>query len=143
VYVIGATNHPWDIDLALRRPGRFDRMLLVLPPDGPAREAVLRFHLRDRPIEAVDVAKLGQLTDGYSGADLAHVCESAAEQALIDSARTGVARLITMRDLERAVKDVRPSIGAWLETARNVAQFANDDGTYDDLLAYLRKRRMA
>ena len=48
-----------------------------------------------------------------------------------------------MRDLEGAVKEVRPSIGAWMETARNVAQFANDDGSYDELLAYLRKRRLA
>ena len=42
VFVLGATNHPWDVDSALRRPGRFDRMLLVLPPDGAAREAILR-----------------------------------------------------------------------------------------------------
>jgi hypothetical protein len=50
--------------------------------------------------------------------------------------------MIEMADLEAAVRDVRPSVGAWLETARNVAQFANEDGAYDDLLAYLRKRRL-
>jgi SpoVK/Ycf46/Vps4 family AAA+-type ATPase len=142
VYVLGATNHPWDVDVALRRPGRFDRMVLVLPPDEPAREAILRYHLRDRPIAGVDLGKLVRLTDGYSGADLARVCETAAEQALLDSARSGNVRMIEMSDLEAAVRDVRPSIGAWLETARNVAQFANEDGAYDDLLAYLRKRRL-
>jgi SpoVK/Ycf46/Vps4 family AAA+-type ATPase len=142
VYVLGATNHPWDVDVALRRPGRFDRMVLVLPPDGPAREAILRYHLRDRPIAGVDLGKLVRLTDGYSGADLARVCETAAEQALLDSARSGNVRMIEMADLEAAVRDVRPSVGAWLETARNVAQFANEDGAYDDLLAYLRKRRL-
>ena len=143
VYVLGATNHPWDVDVALRRPGRFDRMVLVLPPDEPAREAILRYHLRSRPIAGVDVGKLTRLTDGYSGADLARVCETAAEQALLDSARSGEARMIDMNDLEAAVRDTRPSVGAWLQTARNVAQFANEDGTYDDLLAYLRKRRLA
>jgi SpoVK/Ycf46/Vps4 family AAA+-type ATPase len=143
VYVLGATNHPWDVDVALRRPGRFDRMVLVLPPDEPAREAILRYHLRSRPIAGVDVGKLTRLTDGYSGADLARVCETAAEQALLDSARSGSVRMIDMNDLEAAVRDVRPSVGAWLETARNVAQFANEDGAYDDLLAYLRKRRLA
>jgi SpoVK/Ycf46/Vps4 family AAA+-type ATPase len=142
VYVIGATNHPWDVDVALRRPGRFDRMLLVLPPDEAAREAVFRYHLRDRPIERVDTRRLARMTDGYSGADIAYVCEGAAEQALLDSARTGTPRLIAGADLERAAKDVRPSIGPWLETARNVAQFANEGGTYDELLAYLRKRRL-
>jgi AAA+ superfamily predicted ATPase len=143
VYVLGATNHPWDVDVALRRPGRFDRMLLVLPPDEKAREAVIRLSLRDRPIAAVDTGALARMTDGYSGADLAFVCESAAERALLDSVRTGRPRMIEMRDLTAAVKDSRPSIGPWLQTARNVAEFANADGSYDDLLAYLRTRRLA
>jgi SpoVK/Ycf46/Vps4 family AAA+-type ATPase len=143
VYVIGATNHPWDVDVALRRPGRFGRVLLVSPPDSAAREAILRYHLRDRPIANVDLAKVAQLADGYSGADLAYVCEVAAEQALVDSARSGEPRMIEMSDLEAAVRSGKPSIGPWLETARNVAQFANEGGTYDDLLDYLRARRMA
>ena len=143
VFVLGATNHPWDVDVALRRPGRFDRMLLVLPPDAPAREAILRYHLRDRPVARIDARKLASKTDGYSGADLAYVCEIAAEQALIDSARSGSPRMIEMRDLERALGEVKPSIQPWLETARNVAQFANEGGTYDELQAYLRKRRLA
>jgi len=143
VFVLGATNHPWDVDVALRRPGRFDRTVLVLPPDAPARDAILRYHLRDRPIANIDTRKLVEKTDGYSGADLAHVCETAAEQALLDSARSGTARMIEMRDLEAAVAEVQPSIGPWLQTAKNVAQFANQDGSYDELLAYLRKRRLA
>jgi SpoVK/Ycf46/Vps4 family AAA+-type ATPase len=143
VYVIGTTNHPWDVDVALRRPGRFDRMLLVLPPDEAAREAILRHHLQDRPVRNIDTHRLARRTDGYSGADLAYLCEIAAEQALVESARSEEVRMITTGDLERALDEVKPSIGPWLETARNVAQFANDAGTYDDLLAYLRKRRLA
>lgn len=142
VYVLGATNHPWDVDVALRRPGRFDRMVAVLPPDLPARVAIFRFHLVDRPIANIDLARLAEMTDGYSGADIAYVCESAAERALLDSARTGSTRMIDMVDLEHAARDVRPSIGPWLDTARNVAQFANENGAYDDLLDYLRRRRM-
>jgi AAA+ superfamily predicted ATPase len=143
VYVLGATNHPWDVDVALRRPGRFDRMVLVLPPDEKAREAVLRYSLRDRPIAAVDTRALARLTAGYSGADLAFVCESAAERAMLDSIRTGRPRMIEMYDLEAAVKDSRSSIGPWLQTARNVAEFANADGSYDELLTYLRSRKLA
>jgi SpoVK/Ycf46/Vps4 family AAA+-type ATPase len=141
VFVIGATNHPWDVDVALRRPGRFDRMLLVLPPDAPSREGVLRHHLRGRPIANIDLGKLAGMTDGYSGADLAYVCEGAAERALIDSASSGTSRMIDMDDMQAAVKDVKPSIGPWLQTARNVAEFANEGGAYDELLSYLRNRR--
>ncbi|HEY1820771.1 MAG TPA: tetratricopeptide repeat protein [Trebonia sp.] len=142
VFLLAATNHPWDVDSALRRPGRFDRTLLVLPPDGPAREGVFRYHLRGRPVAGIDLARLSRLTDGYSGADIAHVCETAAEQALLDSVQRGEPRLIGQADLEAAVAEVRPSLGTWFETARNVALFANEGGAYDDLVAYLRKRRL-
>ena len=135
VFLLAATNHPWDVDSALRRPGRFDRTLLVLPPDGPAREGVFRFHLRDRPVAGIDLAKLSRLTDGYSGADIAHICETAAERALLDSVQRGEPRLIGQADLEAAAGEVRPSLGTWFETARNVALFANEGGAYDDLVA--------
>ncbi|MEU6877085.1 ATP-binding protein [Streptomyces sp. NPDC046712] len=141
VFVLAATNVPWDVDLALRRPGRLDRTLLVLPPDAPAREAILRYHLRERPIESVDLGKLVKVTEDFSGADLAHVCETAAESALLDSARTGNVRMINMKDLLGAAKQIRPSSESWFASARNVAMFANDGGMYDDLVAYLKKKR--
>jgi SpoVK/Ycf46/Vps4 family AAA+-type ATPase len=143
VFVLAATNHPWDVDAALRRPGRLDRMLLVLPPDQPAREAILRYHLRDRPVSGVNLRDLAKRTEDYSGADLAHLCETAVERALMESARTGKARKIGSRDFEAALAEVRPSTGAWLSVARNVALFGNADGSYDDLHRYLKRRRMA
>jgi SpoVK/Ycf46/Vps4 family AAA+-type ATPase len=142
VFLLAATNHPWDVDSALRRPGRFDRTLLVLPPDAAAREGVFRYHLKDRPVAGIDLAKLARRTDGYSGADIAHICETAAERALMDSVRRGEPRMIGTPDLEAAIAEVKPSLGAWFDTARNVALFANEGGTYDDLAAYLRKRRL-
>lgn len=143
VFVLAATNAPWDVDAALRRPGRLDRTLLVLPPDAPAREEILRYHLRERPIAGIDLRKLAKRTEGFSGADLAHLCDSATEQALMDSARSGSVRLIQMADLEAATAAVRPSTGPWFESARNVALFANEGGEYDDLLAYMKKHRLA
>jgi AAA+ superfamily predicted ATPase len=142
VFLLAATNHPWDVDSALRRPGRFDRTLLVLPPDQDAREAVFRHHLRQRPVAGIDLNRLARATDGYSGADIAHICETAAERALLDSVRLGTPRMIGQPDLDAAIAEVRPSLGPWFETARNVALFANEGGAYDDLAAYLRKRRM-
>ena len=142
VFLLAATNHPWDVDSALRRPGRFDRTLLVLPPDAAAREGVFRYHLKDRPVAGIDLARLASKTDGYSGADIAHICETAAERALMDSVRRGEPRMIGTPDLEAAIGEVKPSLGAWFDTARNVALFANENGSYDDLAAYLRKRRL-
>src|SRR5579875_1903875 len=142
VFLLAATNLPRDVDSALRRPGRFDRTLLVLPPDGAAREAVFRYHLRERPVAGVDLARLAKLTDGYSGADIAHICETASERALMDSIRLGEARMIGQDDLVAAVGEVKPSLGSWFDTARNVALFANEGGAYDDLADYLRKRRL-
>jgi SpoVK/Ycf46/Vps4 family AAA+-type ATPase len=142
VFVLAATNHPWDIDSALRRPGRLDRMLLVLPPDAPAREAILKHHLQGRPLASIDLPKLVKGTEGFSGADIAHLCDSAAETALLDSARSGVARLMGMADFQRGLKEVKPSTGPWFQTARNVAMFANESGEYDELLTYLRLNKL-
>jgi SpoVK/Ycf46/Vps4 family AAA+-type ATPase len=141
VFVLGATNHPWDVDSALRRPGRFDRMLLVLPPDGAAREVILRHHLRDRPLAGVDLGKIARATEHYSGADLAHLCTTAAERALAESMRSGRLVPLTTRDLLTAAREVQPSTGPWFAAARNVALFGNTDGSYDELAAYLKKHR--
>jgi SpoVK/Ycf46/Vps4 family AAA+-type ATPase len=142
LFVLAATNHPWDVDTALRRPGRLDRTLLVLPPDEPARRAILERALAERPTERVDAAKLARQTDGYSGADLVHVVETATEEALGRSARTGALHPLTAGDLDRARKQVRPSTRAWFEVAHNYALYANEGGEYDELLAYIREKRL-
>ncbi|WP_062296140.1 ATP-binding protein [Demequina maris] len=142
VFVLAATNHPWDIDPALLRPGRLDRTLLVGPPDTEARRSILEYHLRDRPLESIDVPKIVRMTDHFSGADLAHLCDSAAELALEDSIATGTVRMITMADFAGAIKHIRPSTSSWLEDARNVVTFSNQGGRYDELAAYMKKRRM-
>jgi AAA+ superfamily predicted ATPase len=142
LFVLGATNQPWDLDPALRRPGRFDRMLLVLPPDEAARAAIVEHHLKGRPTAGIDLQAVARRTDGYSGADLRLVCESAAELALEASISSGFPRPIGPGDLKRALRDVRPSTRPWFEVARNYALFANEDGTYDDLLAYMRRNRL-
>ena len=142
VFVLAATNAPWDIDAALRRPGRLDRTVLVLPPDAAARAAILEYHLRERPIAGIDLRAVAAATENFSGADLAHVCETAAEFAMRDSIASGEVRMISQADMLAAAREVRPSTEAWFATARNVAMFANESGEYDDLAAYLKKRRI-
>ncbi|WP_161883422.1 ATP-binding protein [Deinococcus alpinitundrae] len=140
VFVLAATNSPWDVDPALRRPGRFDRTLLVLPPDLAARQHLLELELRLRPTEALDLPALAARTEQFSGADLSHLVSSATELAMQDAIKQGKVRPIRQADFVRALRDVRPSTRTWFETARNAAQFANEDGEYDDLLAHLKRQ---
>ncbi|MQA85079.1 MAG: AAA family ATPase [Streptosporangiales bacterium] len=142
VFLLAASNQPWDIDSALLRPGRLDRTILVLPPDAPARAAIIRYYLRDRPIAGIDLDALVARTDGFTGADLAHLCESAAERVILEVSRTGNVRVIGMADFDAALDEVRPSAGPWFETARNVVEFANEGGRYDELRAYMKRRKL-
>jgi len=141
VYVLGATNAPWDVDPALRRPGRFDRMIFVGLPDPQARAAIAQFHLQDRPLSGIDLTSIAKRTEDFSGADLAHVCDTATQLAMADSMRSGQVRPVTMADVDAAIGQIRPSAGPWFETARNVVEFGNSDGTYDELAKYLRHKK--
>jgi SpoVK/Ycf46/Vps4 family AAA+-type ATPase len=137
--VLAATNVPWRVDQALRRPGRFDRVLFVPPPDVAAREAILKIHLRGMPAGAVDVAKLARLCDRFSGADLRAVVERASEKAIYQEMRTGRPGELTQPLLLEAVKETKPSTVEWLETARNYATYSNRAGLYDELVAYFER----
>jgi len=70
VLILAATNAPWHLDAAFRRPGRFDRILFVPPPDLPARASILRLLSRGKPVQDIDFDHLAKKTDGFSGADL-------------------------------------------------------------------------
>ncbi len=140
VYFLGATNHPWDLDPALVRPGRFDRRMLVLPPDLEARRHIFELHLRDRPTATdVDAHQLAKRSDSYSGADVRLVCDDATEMAMVESAAKGRVIPITQDQLLSSLQSVQPSIGPWMEVARQYAAFGNGDGGLDELLDYLRR----
>jgi AAA+ superfamily predicted ATPase len=142
LFILAATNHPWDVDSALKRPGRFDRMVLVLPPDEPAREAILGVHLRGRPIEGIDLDELVSKTHGFSGADLQHLVATAAEAAMMDSIKKGTVRPVNMRDMRSALSEVKPSISPWLQSAKSVVNFGNASGEYDELVDYLKVEKI-
>ena len=79
VIVMGASNRLQDLDPALLRPGRFDRQVLVSPPDLAGREEILRVHTRGKPLAAdVDLSLIARQTAGLTGADLANLCNEAA-----------------------------------------------------------------
>ena len=138
VLILGATNVPWAVDPAFRRPGRFDRVLFVPPPDRPARAAILEILLRERPVaDGVDLGTLAKHSSGFSGADLQNLIETAADEAIEASIEEGSEVAIDDRHLRRALAEVRPTTVEWLTTARNYARYANEGGQYDEVLAFL------
>lgn len=138
--VLAATNAPWRVDSALRRPGRFDRVLFVPPPDESARAAILKIVLREMPAEGVNIEKLARITDRFSGADLRALVERAAEKAIGEEMRTGHGAKLTQSLLIDTAKEMRPSTTEWLETARSYASYANRAGLYDDLVEFFEKQ---
>ena len=135
--IMGATNAPWHLDPAFRRPGRFDRILFVPPPDEIARKAILRIMLKDKPVGQIDYDLIARKTKDYSGADLMAIIELAVEAKLTESMRTGGLHPIQTKDLINAMKNHRPTTKEWFATARNYALYSNEGGVYDDILIYL------
>lgn len=137
--IIGATNMPWDVDTAFKRPGRFDKTIFVPPPDCAAREIIFELKLRDKPLGKLDLALLSQKTELYSGADIENVVEVATERVITDIMSSGEERNIEMADLLYAIDHTKPSTLEWLRTIRNYVTYANQAGLYDDVSDYLKK----
>jgi transitional endoplasmic reticulum ATPase len=143
VLVMAATNAPWHVDSALRRPGRFDRVLFVPPPDEAARLEILRLGLRERPVaKDVNIGDLARRTAEYSGADLAELIDRATEAPLNEAMRGGEPRPLQQSDFTSALKKMKPTTREWFATAKNYATFANTGGLYDDLLEYMTKKKL-
>lgn len=138
VLILAATNAPWHLDSAFRRPGRFDRVLFVPPPDAAARAAILRLQCIGKPMEEIDFDHLGKKTDGFSGADLKAVVDVAIERKLSDAMKTGVPKPLSTKDLAAAAGTLKPTTKEWFATARNYALYSNQGGIYDDILAHMK-----
>ncbi len=138
--ILAATNAPWHLDSAFRRPGRFDRILFVPPPDQAARAEILRVLLKGKPVDNIDHDQVAKKSDGFSGADLKAVIDVAVEGKLKQAMRDGIPRPLTTKDLLAAAATLTPSTREWFASARNYALYANQGGAYDDVLKYLDKR---
>lgn len=141
VLIIGATNTPWNLDPAFRRPGRFDRIVFIPPPDTITRESILRLKLNNRPTGTIDLQTIAKKTENYSGADIDAIIDIAIEQKLEYSFSDGIPKPLETNDLLNALKKHKPSTQEWFSTAKNYAMFANDSGLYDDILTYLKIKK--
>jgi len=109
VVIIAATNKPDHLDSALMRPGRFDRLIYIPPPDESSRLEILRIHLQDKPLtDDVDLGTIARQTDNYSGADLGALCYEAS-MCLIRKADAPHPR-ITGEDITLAMEKIKSSI---------------------------------
>ena len=142
VLLLGATNVPWSLDGAFRRPGRFGRTLFVPPPDKVARRFIMKRALEGRPVaDGLDLSPVVAKTSGYSGADLIDIVDTALDYAIEDSDSAGDIVPLGNDHFVEAMKEVRPSTGEWFSQANAYATHANRDGLYDDLAAFLKKYR--
>ena len=128
VIVLASTNRPDIIDPALLRPGRFDRLIYVPPPDYEARLEIFKIHTRNMPLaEDVDLTQLARMTEGYAGSDIEAVCREAGMLALRENIN---AEKVEMRHFIEALRKIHPSITedmvksyrAWAEKLRHYLQ---------------------
>lgn len=138
VLVMGATNTPWRLDSAFRRPGRFDHVVFVPPPDQAARKSIFALALDGIPQESLDLDQLAQKSEKFSGADIRAVVEAATESVIETIMKSGKEVRLTQKELLQALKKHRPTTLEWLEQASNYASYANQSGLYDELSAYIR-----
>ena len=138
ILVLGATNAPWHLDAAFRRPGRFDRIIFVPPPDQTSLEKIIALQVAGKPISDIDYRKVASKTKMYSGADIKALVDIAVEKKLQEAFKTGIPGPIATKDLLEAVKLHKPTTSDWFNTAKNYALFANESGLYDEILKYIK-----
>jgi SpoVK/Ycf46/Vps4 family AAA+-type ATPase len=140
ILVLAATNVPWSIDAAFRRPGRFDRTLFVPPPDKIARRFILNNLLNQRPFsQDLNRDTIVERTSAFSGADLSNLLETAADFAIEESEQAGKIVPLNDRHFREAFNEVRSTTGEWLSLARNHAEHTQDDGLYEDFKEFLKQ----
>jgi transitional endoplasmic reticulum ATPase len=137
VLVIGATNQPWSLDTAFRRPGRFDQAIFVPPPDAPARAQIITLLAKDKPISNLDVDALALATNGFSGADLKWVFDRAAEMTLSAAIHSGQPIPITMELLLSVASSHAPSTHSWFEGAHEHGQQTTPDAYSTEVRKFL------
>ncbi len=147
ILIIGATNAPWDVDSAFKRPGRFDRTFFVPPPDEEAREEIFKLFLKELPISSLDYKELSDLSKNFSGADIKGIVDRVGEEVIESILESGEDITITQDALIEMIKKTNTSTAEWFSVAKNVLEYANNSGAYDELGEYMKsnmkqKRKM-
>ena len=133
--ILAATNSPWDIDPALRRPGRFTDQIFIPSPDLESRKAIFQIRVKGKPIdESVSMDELAKLTENYSSADITAICEEADAIPWEESLKGMPKRKVSMNDFLTALKKRKPSILAWYMLAEKQLEKSGEKDLYAALL---------
>jgi SpoVK/Ycf46/Vps4 family AAA+-type ATPase len=143
VLILAATNMPWDVDSAMKRPGRFSRQVFVPPPDEVARAYIIELNLRGIPHENIDAARVAALTPHFSGADIEGLVERAKDYVLDEYISSNQERNLIQADLLKAAQTTKASTLDWLRTAKNLVKYAGSDSSYSEVEDYLRRHKIS
>ena len=140
VLILGSTNVPWALDSAFLRPGRFDRAIFIPPPDQEARKIILDLLLKDKPVnDDINMQAIIKSTNGFSGADLKNLVETAIDEAIEESIDKNKDVNLSHVHFANALHECRSTVVDWLTTARNYTRYSNESGLYNDLKKFLDK----
>jgi SpoVK/Ycf46/Vps4 family AAA+-type ATPase len=139
IYVIGATNTPWYLDPALRRPGRFDSLIFLPPPELEERKEILALKTADKPQHELQLDLVAKYTEHFSGADLEYLVKDAIDSAITRSFETGEIQPLTNQDLLTAMENRQPTTMEWFQTAKSYAVFSDANQDYQSVLDYIHK----
>ena len=146
ITVLVATNTPWNVDPALRRPGRFDKLIFIPPPDIEAREEIFKITMKKRPVEDdIDFKKLAKITENYSAADIVQICEEATDIPLKDmllnkrSSKNKNWRKINMGDFISVIEKRKSSLTNWFNYARQEITESGESETFRELSDMIKK----
>jgi transitional endoplasmic reticulum ATPase len=143
VLVIAATNLPWEVDDALRRPGRFSRQIFVGGPCEQARKSIFEYELRKLPNEVESADILAKACRHMSAADISGMVKTAADKALREAVRTGNVVPISTQMILDSINESRSSILDWFGTAKSYVSYSNTSGRYDAIKEYFEKEGIA
>ncbi|MCK0469872.1 26S protease regulatory subunit [Halalkalibacter sp. APA_J-10(15)] len=142
IYVIGATNTPWYLDPALRRPGRFNSLLFLPPPALEERKTILTLKTSGKPQQELQLDLVAKYTEHFSGADLEYLVKDAVDLAIARSFETGTVQPLTNQDLLNAMEKRQPTTLEWFATAKSYAKFSDVNQEYKDVLDYFYKNNL-
>jgi cell division protease FtsH len=142
IYVIGATNTPWYLDPALRRPGRFNSLIFLPPPQLEERKAILTLKTMEKPQQDLQLDLVAKYTEHFSGADLEYLVKDAINYAISRSFETGRIQPLTNEDLVEAMEKRQPTTLEWFATAKSYALFSDVNQEYKEVLEYIYKNNL-
>lgn len=142
ILFLAASNMPWDVDSAMKRPGRFSKLTFIPPPDSAARLHILGLKLKDLPTSNLDLGAISGRLAHFSGADIDGFVEQLRELTVERYIESGREHELSQKDVDRVLKKYCASTEDWLATARNIVKYAGSDKTYQSVEFYLKANKM-